>query len=82
MRFIRLASLVVCVCTGPLLAFEPPFAVKGEMSGIARVVDGDGIAINGIEVRMQGIAAQEDNGIRTDPSGRDATQALTQLAEG
>ena len=61
---------------------EPPFPVKGTMRGVASVVDGDGIAIAGTEVRLQGLAAPEDRRGRVDPGGKEATAALQALVEG
>lgn len=67
---------------GQSVAAELPFKPKGELSGIATVVDGDGVRIAGVEVRLQGIAAPEDNGERVEPGGKEATAALRALAEG
>lgn len=64
------------------LSADLPFAVRGEMSGVASVVDGDGLAIAGVEVRLQGIAAPENNAARIEVGGKDATRALERLSEG
>lgn len=57
------------------------FAHVRTISGTARVVDGDGLYVDRIEVRLQGIAAPEDGPQNREPGGQDATAALRLLAE-
>lgn len=64
------------------LVASAAFAGQTIISGLAHVIDGDGIAFSGIEVRMQGIAAPEDNGARREPGGPESTAHLRALAEG
>lgn len=52
-----LLSLALAATAG---AVDLPFPVKGEISGIGGVKDGDGVMIGGVEIRLQGIAAPED----------------------
>lgn len=52
------------------------------MEGRATAKDGDGVVIGGVEVRMQGVAAPEDNGFRVDRGGPEATAALASLIDG
>lgn len=73
-----LLPLVLAMLSTPSQAFEP----VGEMSGTGQVVDGDGIAIRGIEVRLQGIAAPEDNAHNVAPGGPESTANLRHVAEG
>lgn len=75
---VLLLSLTIAA---PASALDLPFPVKGELSGIAGVKDGDGMMIGGVEVRLQGIAAPEDNGLRVDPGGKDASTALRRWPE-
>ena len=48
------------------------------VEGTARIVDGDGLRLGGVEVRLQGIAAPE----LREPGGRAAAQALALLTAG
>lgn len=54
-----------------------------DIEGIARVVDGDGIAVGDIsDIRLQGIAAPEDNSRKRDPGGPESAANLRALVEG
>lgn len=79
-RFAAIVVSALMLCAP--VAADVPFPVKGELSGIARVVDGDGLLIGGVEVRLQGIAAPEDNAHKVERGGPEATRALRRLAEG
>ena len=48
------------------------------VEGVARIVDGDGLRLGGVEVRLQGIAAPE----LRQRGGREAARALKALAAG
>ena len=48
------------------------------VEGTARMVDGDGLRLGGVEVRLQGIAAPE----LRQPGGREAAQALALVIAG
>ncbi len=61
---------------------DPPFPVAATISGIAGVRDGDGILFGDAEIRLQGIAAPEDNPNNREPGGRAATDALERLVKG
>ena len=52
------------------------------LTGVPRVVDGDGLAFGDVEVRLQGIAAPEDSNLSRQPGGPEATAELRRLAEG
>ncbi|MEO0637887.1 MAG: thermonuclease family protein [Pseudomonadota bacterium] len=64
-----------------LLAAVLTFTPVATMQGTAGVQDGDGIILNGVEVRMRGIAAPEDRG-GPNTLGAAATRALERLARG
>ena len=70
--------LVATVLSGPAVAWQKGQAIEGR----ATAKDGDGIVIRGTEIRMQGVAAPEDNGYRVDPGGPEATRALSSLVDG
>ncbi len=59
-----------------------PAGATGRISGIAAVRDGDGLLFGDVEVRLQGIAAPEDNRVRVELGGKEATANLRRLAEG
>ena len=72
-------ALLAMMIPGPGAAYD----VRGVLTfPNARVVDGDGIAMGRVEVRLQGIAAPEDRRGRVDPGGKASSEALRQLAEG
>ena len=58
------------------------FPVAAILTGVPRVVDGDGLAFGDVEVRLRGIAAPEDSGVSRQPGGPEATAGLRRLAEG
>ena len=62
----------------------PPsgYVATGTLAGVAAVVDGDGVRLGGVEVRLQGIAAPEDNRRKREPGGAQSTRHLTSLVEG
>ncbi len=60
----------------------PAFDVAAVLVGTARVVDGDGVRFGRVEVRLQGIAAPEDNAAARDAGGPEASAALSRLADG
>lgn len=60
----------------------PDFESVATIIGIAGVEDGDGILFGEVEIRLQGIAAPEDNNFIIDPGGPEATDNLKQLAQG
>jgi endonuclease YncB( thermonuclease family) len=79
-----LLSVGVLVATGVVLAipmFRPP---TQSVVGVADVVDGDSLRINGIEVRLQGVDAPELNQMcgerqRQIACGRESRTALRRL---
>lgn len=77
-----ISILALCLAsiafTGPATAFQKGDVIEGR----ATAKDGDGIVIRGTEVRMQGVAAPEDNGYRVDAGGPEATRALSALVDG
>lgn len=58
------------------------FETKATLSGIGTVIDGDGVLFGQVEVRLQGIAAPEDNSRNTQPGGPESTSNLRQLVNG
>lgn len=75
---IAIAVLVLCFANTMVQARTS----AGVMEGIADVKDGDGILINDIEIRLQGIAAPEDNEFKRDPGGPESTANLRLLVQG
>ena len=70
--------LAATVLSGPAVAWQKGQVIEGR----ATAKDGDGIVIRGTEIRMQGVAAPEDNGYRVDAGGPEATRALSSLVDG
>lgn len=52
------------------------------ISGVATVADGDGVKFGKVEVRLQGIAAPEDNSRKVEIGGPESTASLRELIEG
>lgn len=52
------------------------------VSGTGTAKDGDDVIVNGIDFRLQGIAAPEDNERRRDPRGPEATANMRRLVDG
>lgn len=50
--------------------------------GVATAKDGDDVIVNGIDIRLQGIAAPEDNGAKREPGGPEATASLHAIVDG
>ena len=82
LKRILMSALLAIVLGASAAAADLPFPVVGEMRGIAGVKDGDGVMVGGVEVRLQGTAAPEDNGHRVDPGGKEASAALRALVKG
>lgn len=61
-----------------LLLTSPAFA-QSEVSGTCRVVDGDTVFAESVQVRLQGVAAPEDP---REPGGKEATAYMRQICEG
>lgn len=77
MRIVVLA-LVILACSGSADAYE----TTAVLSGIGTVEDGDGILFGEIEVRLQGIAAPEDNNRKQEAGGVESTENLRKLVDG
>jgi len=75
---LTLAAVIVFAFSPATSAFE----TVATMSGIAKVKDGDGILFGQVEVRLQGIAAPEDNSNSLDAGGKASTENLRALADG
>ena len=58
------------------------FETVATITGTAQVKDGDGILFGEVEIRLQGIAAPEDNSVGVDVGGPEASAFLTELAAG
>jgi micrococcal nuclease len=57
-------------------------ASVGLVEGVATAKDGDDVIVQGIDMRLQGIAAPEDNGRQRQPGGPEATANLQKLVGG
>lgn len=75
---VAIVALSLCVAGTAAKSISP----AGVMEGIADVKDGDGIVIDGIEIRLQGIAAPEDNDFKREPGGPESTANLRLFVEG
>lgn len=58
------------------------FEAVAVISGIAKTKDGDGILFGKVEVRLQGIAAPEDNSRKVETGGPESTANLRKLVDG
>jgi endonuclease YncB( thermonuclease family) len=76
----RFSLLVLLSISQPSAAFA--FESVATLAGTAKVKDGDGILFGSIEIRLQGIAAPEDNNSLTEPGGKESTANLRHLVEG
>lgn len=65
-----------------LATLSLPFQPVATLVGSPSVRDGDGLLFGDIEVRLQGIAAPEDGGEKSEPGGSAATEALVDLVDG
>lgn len=54
----------------------------GLIEGVATAKDGDDVIVQGIDMRLQGIAAPEDFGRKRQPGGPEATANLKKLVGG
>ena len=72
----------LAACTLAMGAQAETFRTVATVEGVARVVNGDGLRIGPVEVRLNGIAAPEDGAHAVDPGGPEATAALRDLAGG
>ncbi len=59
-----------------------PFKPVATMTGIASVVDGDGVRFGEVEIRLRGIAAPEDNDRKREPGGPESSANLRAYVEG
>jgi micrococcal nuclease len=62
--------------------FAAPGASVGLIEGIATAKDGDDVIVQGIDMRLQGIAAPEDFGRKRQPGGPEATANLQRIVGG
>lgn len=65
-----------------MMASANAFEAVATLSGIVTVKDGDGILFGKVEVRLQGIAAPEDNTRDLERGGAESSANLRQLVEG
>lgn len=82
LAIIGLAVLAAPYLIRPAHSAEAPFSVAATLTGIAKVRDGDGVLFGEFEVRLQGIAAPEDNSIKRDPDGPASSANLRAYVEG
>lgn len=64
------------------LVAAAPFSPRAVITGVAEVVDGDGVSFGEVEIRLQGIAAPEDSRKYGQPGGAEATANLKRIVEG
>jgi len=77
-----LGAVAVVAAMAALAAHARTYGSE-DIEGIARVIDGDGISVGEIpDIRLQGIAAPEDNGARRERGGPESTANLRALVEG
>lgn len=74
----QIFALCITYLTTPAIAFE----TVAILSGTGQVIDGDGILFGDVEVRLQGIAAPEDNSHGTEAGGAESTANLQELVDG
>lgn len=77
-----LASVSFALTTILVVSMGNAFESVATFIGVAIVKDGDGILFGKVEVRLQGIAAPEDNGHKRDPGGPASSANLRALVEG
>ena len=73
-------TIMICLVTGSVVNANE-FISAEVIHGLAKVVDGDGVEVNGIEIRIQGIAAPEHR-INEKSIGYKSTQNLRGLVGG
>lgn len=76
MKRIGLAIIVTLTVTS---AYATTFSA---LEGIATAKDGDDVIVQGVDIRLQGIAAPEDNGAKREPGGPEATASLHAIVDG
>lgn len=54
----------------------------GTIEGVATAKDGDDVVVQGIDIRLQGIAAPEDNSAARQTGGPEATASLGRIVNG
>jgi len=57
-------------------------APVGVFTGTGTAKDGDDVIVNATDIRLQGIAAPEDNGAKREPGGPEATASLRAIVDG
>jgi micrococcal nuclease len=75
-----LALLGACLTTTTMSAAVA--RPEGVLSGVGTAKDGDGVIVQAIEIRLQGIAAPEDNSRSRQPGGPEATANMRRLVDG
>ena len=65
-----------------LAVFVATSARAGNIEGVATAKDGDDVIVQGVDIRLQGIAAPEDNGAKREPGGPEATASLHAIVDG
>lgn len=83
MRFLMIGAAALAVGLVVVAAAQARTYGGKDIEGTAHVVDGDGISIGDIaDIRLQGIAAPEDNSRKRDPGGPESAANLRALVEG
>lgn len=79
-QLIKAIHFVLVVGLGAVSA--EAFAYSGSISGVATAKDGDDVVVLGVDLRLQGIAAPEDNSRKREVGGPEATASMSALIEG
>ena len=72
-----LRVLITILVTAVMVTNAHAFEVGVTVSDTARVIDGDTLEINGVRIRLRGVAAPE----RNEPGGAEATMKLMTLSK-
>lgn len=78
------AALLATLASAAAIASDRPIvgnASDGSIVGFGMAKDGDDVYVNGLDIRLQGIASPEDMGIRREPGGPEATAHLHSLVD-
>lgn len=79
-EWITTLAIAGTIAIGPASSAEM-FRGIATLTGVAKVADGDGVLFGKVEIRLQGIAAPEDNTQKRDPDGPASGASLRALVE-
>ena len=81
-RFTKLLMTIVWSGFASIVVSQELPKTVSVLSGVATVIDGDGILFGKLDVRLQGIAAPEFGGAKEQEMGAESRQNLVDLAWG